>query len=322
MKDNKGKNSYSFRDKMNIAFVAILIIAIIALFIFHIVAEDPTDTETALFAFLQFIFSTFLAWILANYSSKKEFEASQKKFAISAYRRINEIERGVDSLIAVTTTHSKINNTGDLKFIEAIGNNIQNTIQSSIADWADVIGEEIATENEIEKLKREQENLLKTFTDKNEESEEKVKEELAAHDLKMKKLIDSLPSSLAIQNNSEEAVSEYNLHRKKLRNKIYHTGILTVMFRGDLSKIKKYNEVTMRLLSHSGEGIFLLYNESDEVLATMFNASPLSESSYTILIYSLINTKELTVDVKDQVREFDVPNREKLIAVDLDVVLS
>jgi hypothetical protein len=62
------------------------------------VGAHSTATETLLFNGLQFILTSAFAWFSTRAISRMEFEESLKKFAISAHRRITDIERMVDRL--------------------------------------------------------------------------------------------------------------------------------------------------------------------------------------------------------------------------------
>lgn len=117
---------------------------------------ETTQTETTLFGVLQFVFSVAFAWFLARSASEREFQMRQKTFAISAYRRIREITRSAERLLRRASR-----DTGDisedlrheLEVIREISIGIRDTAGSSIADWANLIGEEISTLERIEDLR-------------------------------------------------------------------------------------------------------------------------------------------------------------------------
>ena len=61
-------------------------------------SEKTTKLETILFNCLQFLLTVGFAWFGTKAASRTEFEASLKRFAISAYRRISDIEEIVQRL--------------------------------------------------------------------------------------------------------------------------------------------------------------------------------------------------------------------------------
>src|SRR4051794_14114812 len=60
--------------------------------------EKTTRLEGALFNALQFLLTVGFTWFSSRALTKREFEASLKKFAVSAYRRISDIDRIVARL--------------------------------------------------------------------------------------------------------------------------------------------------------------------------------------------------------------------------------
>jgi hypothetical protein len=128
------------------------------------VGAHTTATEIFLFNSLQFILTAGFAWFSTRAVSRIEFEQSLKKFAISAYRRIADIERMVDRLqhevreMISYVPRSEINN---LRIVDAIVSDTGQLVRSSISDWGDVIGEELLAIEQIRRLEREKELLQK-----------------------------------------------------------------------------------------------------------------------------------------------------------------
>jgi hypothetical protein len=143
-------------------FAAILGLLTAATIVLEVVLVDAqtTSTEISLFGILQFVFSIGFAWVLSRASFRAEFQKEQKRFAIAAYRRVREIERTVNRLLGQvdSQTSSVLGEEGGVRFegIRQAALGIQDTIRSSIADWADVIGEEISALERIEELRSKQ----------------------------------------------------------------------------------------------------------------------------------------------------------------------
>ncbi len=119
--------------------LSLLGIALIATLILEIARSGGmTKTEVTLFGILQFVFALTFAWILSKVSNKREFEEGQRKFAIAAYRRVREIERMIDRLLMRSSTKGGTDTeiSHEVEVIKQIGIGIQDTVRSSISDWA------------------------------------------------------------------------------------------------------------------------------------------------------------------------------------------
>jgi len=93
-----------------------------------------------------------------------EFEQSLKKFAISAYRRIIDIERMVDRLdheVRQMISAAPKGEETNLRIVDAIIADTGQVLRSSISDWGDVIGEELLAIERIKRLEHEKELLKK-----------------------------------------------------------------------------------------------------------------------------------------------------------------
>ena len=117
---------------------------------------ETTKLETTLFSILQFLFSIGFAYVLAQIVPRDQFMKSQRRFAVAAYRRIKEIDRGVEHLLSRTRYQMKVvskETLRELEVIRAIAAGICESIKSSVADWGDVIREEIETLEKIEETR-------------------------------------------------------------------------------------------------------------------------------------------------------------------------
>lgn len=133
-------------------------------FVLQILTTNPSTTQldAALFNIIQFTLSIGFGWVLTRMVTKEEYEDSMKHFAISAYRRIADIEKMVNRLLGEVET-MRGNYPSDsyhaLDIVRAIVIDTSETIRSSIADWADIIGEELSTLQEIEALETQKRRL-------------------------------------------------------------------------------------------------------------------------------------------------------------------
>ncbi|EGR0167536.1 hypothetical protein ACU6D0_000818 [Vibrio alginolyticus] len=174
--------------------VVVTLCSILAISLLQILNVDSTTkTESTLFNILQFLFSLFFAWFLSVYFGEAQFAASQKKFAIGAFRRIKEIERSINrTQIYLSHLEQGADEVTRAKVIAVRGglDSMKDTVGSSIADWGDIIGDEIQISREVNKLKH-----LRS-------AEEEQSTSVSSHqkptetDTKISQLLESLPPEL------------------------------------------------------------------------------------------------------------------------------
>ncbi|MFC6672291.1 hypothetical protein [Marinobacterium aestuariivivens] len=138
-------------------FIAVLGVATIGLVITEVSMSGGTvsRTESALFSVLQFVFSLSFAWYLSKEASQEDFEERQRKFAISAFRRIKEVEVQINHLLKRLEQAKRGEESEQLHGLDiasVMAQSIQKTAQSSKLDWADVIGDQIESLEQIEEL--------------------------------------------------------------------------------------------------------------------------------------------------------------------------
>lgn len=116
-----------------------------------------TQRELVLVNAIQFIATMWFTWTVANISAEQSFQQTQKKFALSAFRRIKEIESSVERLLKrvdLKARGKRRTTTIELEPLKEIAFSLRATVQSSKSDWADVIGEEIKALEKIEQSGR------------------------------------------------------------------------------------------------------------------------------------------------------------------------
>jgi hypothetical protein len=201
-----------FRDyKLSFESIAVLLLLLLTAGTVYmqisVSGENVTRLETTLFSVLQFIFSLSFAWLLSRATLRNEFKESQKQFAVGAYRRINEIDEGIDRLLSrIQSQLSRVSSetSKEMDVLLAIALGIRASIKSSIADWGDIIGEEIVTLEKIEHIKDEQELFLEKRVEagpalgKRDQESEAIFEGLRKNEEKLNKLLNTLPYSLRI----------------------------------------------------------------------------------------------------------------------------
>ncbi len=156
------------RESRNIEVVVAITLGALALVCFaaqvRTTGTHSTATEVFLFNSLQFILTAGFAWFSTRAVSRIEFERSLKRFAISAYRRVADIERMIDRLhfeVRDMISDAPKSEATNLRIVDAIVSDTGQLVRSSISDWGDVIGEELLAIERIKRLERERERLPK-----------------------------------------------------------------------------------------------------------------------------------------------------------------
>jgi uncharacterized membrane protein YfbV (UPF0208 family) len=92
----------TFRKKIIFEVVVAIIMAALAILCFVIqiytYSSKTSTLETALFNLLQFLLTVGFSWYGSRAISRTEFENSLKKFALSAYRRVCDIDKMLERL--------------------------------------------------------------------------------------------------------------------------------------------------------------------------------------------------------------------------------
>ena len=140
--------------------IAAMVMGLLAIgcFVIQISYDDQTtELETSLFNLLQFLLTVGFAWFTSKASSKQEFEENIRQFAFSAYRRILDLDRSLSRLVSrVNLIRSSYpdERIHELDIITAHTSSMGDTVRSSIADWSDVIGDEIKKQQKLQELEQ------------------------------------------------------------------------------------------------------------------------------------------------------------------------
>ncbi len=260
----------------------VLIIAITLIVFFQIDgAQSASKTESTLFNVIQFVFSIVFAWLLSAFIGESQFVESQRKFAIGAFRRIKEIERSINRTQKyVEYMESGADELIKCKVVAVKGglSSMQDTVRSSIADWSDIIGDEIHIANEIVKLKKIREES--SDTQARGEGDSSSSSELARA-RKLAQLAESLPKELANDLDIEEVdpvdevvsdlVQEW---RENQETNLRCFWEIDSGFGSDLSGLKEGDRVFVAHgMTESRRGALMLVNDSDVQIAVVTNGS-------------------------------------------------
>lgn len=270
------------KDTVQNYFAIALLIGVLAITFLQIInADATTKTESALFNILQFIFSVGFSWIISRHFSQLSFVESQKKFAIGAFRRIKEIERSIGRAQHLLTTDKSSFDGKQENSHEAVMMSLlsaQDAVNSSIADWGDIIGDEIHLTKEIDRLKglrksadKFEREYLDNLKVKKKSDEDIIKE--------ISELKSALPPSLRIDEDDDKSY-QYELAETLLKNEIEETGKIMLRgfwekddsFSGDLSAINPGDKLYIsRGFTENRPNVILTFDENDNWVGVITN---------------------------------------------------
>ncbi|MEH0390634.1 hypothetical protein [Vibrio mimicus] len=279
------KKKLNNKPSLSLEVVAAITMGILALGCFAIqaknVSSSTTNTETALFNTLQFLLTVAFSWFSTRAISRKEFEESLKKHAVSAYRRISDI----DSMLLVLKSEIKSSlennpnsDSGDLRVLEALVISTSQVVYSSSDDWADIIGEEILAIERLKRLERDKEDERQNLELTGYENSESNKlEEL---ERSISELRASLPASLSkevIARKKQKASISIPKAASWLAQKHHFEGGLILKFisgegysdESDTAKIK-YSDIRTMIREEGTRGINLIDAEGN-ILGRILN---------------------------------------------------
>lgn len=267
-----------------IVTLSVLLIGILCLVIAQVLtANKATQLETTLFNVLQFLTSLAFAWILSRIVTESSYLESQRKFAIGAFRRIKEIERSLartNKYVTKAIIDSKDNDEERLDTIRASLMNAQDTVKSSIADWSDIIGNEIEVANEIERLKAQQDDVDESGVDKVIGRQESQHQLAPSVSNKIAELVKDLPPELrlSIENRDDddftEEAKEYLAEQWKEKK-----GIELRAFWSPADTLKKnLDDISVgdtvfvaRGITEHRDGALLVYDNNDNWIGVVLN---------------------------------------------------
>jgi hypothetical protein len=170
----------------------------------YTLSSKTTQLETVLFNCFQFVLTVGFAWFSTRALSRKEFEASLKRFAIGAYRRVSDIEQMVMRLnhqLALARPRSP-EHEADLRVVSAIVSDTAQALCSSKADWADVIEGELIALDQLKRLEHERAQVEQET--KSPETTSRIEKKKADLDVRIQNLRSRLPLSLQVESTMNE----------------------------------------------------------------------------------------------------------------------
>lgn len=285
-----------------IGFGVLVVATIIAQVVSAASDKPPGALVTALFNVLQFVFSLLFGWILTRVVTREEFEESRRNFAISAYRRILDISSSFDNLKYKLAEKAQLSGVARAEFesVSAMTFAIEQTIASSIADWTDIIGEEIETVNAMQRLKNERDEAVAraALLDSTATELQHLKSITASYEQQISTLKMELPRSLRqapLYNDTELEVLRYasRLRSKLRRGGLYLEGFWDSAFERDAHAVESGTPVELRLAAIPGRvPVWVAYSEDGHTIGQLINpATSDYDQVFTPALMSVLGEK-------------------------------
>jgi hypothetical protein len=147
-------------NKFEWTLLIIFVMSAIGIFYFRVITpiSEINQLATVLLSVFEILLALYIGYFLQRLDSIRQSRESLKKYGFLAYRRITDIKRSINRLfneIARINKYLPEDKTNEVKLLRSILEGTYDTVESSILDWADIIGEEISKKDKIEKLKEE-----------------------------------------------------------------------------------------------------------------------------------------------------------------------
>lgn len=275
--------------------------------------QETTKLETTLFNILQFLLSLAFSVLLTKMTLKDEFQKSQKKFAISAFRRINEINMGLERLISRVRNQTKgatKETFQELEVINALALSVRGNIKSSIADWADIIGEEIELVQKIESLEGSNEVLLEIPESQSETRKPQIDnapilKQLEENNAQIDKLMKNLPASLKIttqqtqkKSNSISGIVSRLIKQKKDYGELFFDGFWDPSFPKNITELA----IGSRLYVSIGDvgsrvAILMFKTDKNEPVGVLTNGSANKYFEWSEALFQLFGKSTLSTQL-------------------------
>ena len=275
--------------------------------------EKTTKLENALFNMLQFLLTVGFTWYTTRAISRDEFEKNLKKFAISAYRRIADIEKITNRLKVNVSQMTKLSakDHNELMVIGAIVEDTRQIVKSSMDDWADVIGDELIALENIRRLEREKAELS-TFT---ETLEEKTvnKEAIKKLEKQISMLRSMLPANLQVvsrnDDNYQELMTAKWLARQHEEANGFRIRVVTGGDYSDETDIEKIN-LSQDLFTRKTQNNALdIVDKSGNLLGRVLNPLPTEYDNSVKILERCYGTTDLKVQFVEILKKYTIRGR-------------
>ena len=279
----------------------------VSAFVLQVLNTNATTTQlsVALFSIIQFILSLGFGWVLTRTVTKEEYEESAKRSAISAYRRITDIDRMVRKLqqkIERMSGDRAPNEYVALDVVNACIDNIGQTLQSSISDWADIIGDELQTLQKIEDLETEKVKIISEPPIRQPDRQQELLNRLEEN---INRLLSSLPPKLRYRDQSLQfdvvKAAKKLVESHKNENGLLLTGRWDSSFDLDPCVLEVGDRVHVAVDSVGKRcGALIVRDKEDKSIGVVLNRTGLSYDNFVHTIGFCFPEARFTAEIIDK----------------------
>jgi hypothetical protein len=267
-------------------------------------SKETTARETALFNTLQFVITVGFGWFSTRAISRVQFEENLRRFAVSAYRRIADIDRMVHRLrrhLEVSMQEASSEHQGELRVVAAVVEDTLQVVKSSASDWADVIGDELLAIENIKRLEQERDEL----TDRQQQethNPEKTSNDLRKLDHEITELVSQLPPQLRLEAKSNRPDRFATFHAGEWLAKRHQKddGLrLSIVCGGDYAcdrDLKNIQPQEALRLCRGERGTLVVQDSTGTKCGRVLNATPLSYDDFVTAMETCYGAPEVSVE--------------------------
>jgi hypothetical protein len=191
-----------------VAFWVFVVLEIV-LFVMRIMRPtiEINQTENVLYSTFEIVFSLYIGYFIQRIDTMRQFQERLKQYGFSAYRRIMDIRKSIDrSLTAIDQMNKNYpkDKTNDMDILRSMLEGTSDTVESSVLDWSDIIGEEINKKAKADQL----EEVLKISETRSILGEE-TQINLAEIRMELEKLKSEIPAVLQTNYSGQEETMSY-----------------------------------------------------------------------------------------------------------------
>jgi len=264
--------------------IGLSILLLISVFVIELIVPDiqANSTIKVLIEAWKVASSLSIAWFTQKYLSRLAYFGNLKERALGAYRRISDIQKSVDMLgLEITQMNGKAENINktQLRGVQFGVELIKVTVLSSIADWTDVIGEDLVNKEKLENLQKMERSIETGLPNDGEESKAKKLDEIRKE---INDLRETLPYLLRFENLGLEddyprggrvspLITQFFLSSLRANKAIYLTLEAMGVHEGDFSDLTKKEPFTVSEDVAAGTSHLVVHDSSGEWIGEVIN---------------------------------------------------
>jgi hypothetical protein len=259
-------------------------------------ASEVNQLTTVLLSTFEVLLSLYIGYFLQRLDSIKRSRESLKKYGFLAYRRIMDIRKSISRLfdeIARMNKYLPEDKTNEVRILHSILEGTFDTVESSVLDWVDIIGEDLSKKEKVDRL---QESLaVSELQLKSSEVDTKRIEDIKKE---LEQLKSEIPSALQVSNYGDDIEKQkFIFYTNYLTNFIGRDGfvrlVVKIIWGVPLSQDEEQEISTgypylLRISRRFGNPVIDVYTKDKRKIGHLI--SPINEHENKPFLFALENT--------------------------------